>query len=622
MFLFVLIAVIIAAVSAITTYKTFHSYSSNIIKDMEGEALRIDRSMIIEINSASYLLESLARQIVQTGVERHEDIARLLSSFYDSNSPNNNELVWLNVSQQVIITSGSGVVPKPINASDRDFIKKALVAPWKVHVGRPVQGRVTERWILPLSLGVTDYKGNFIGTIVLNIDIETLTRNLQSVVQRSGVRFAILTKTLSLLTDSYENAPEDQPVQQAQQDLANIVFANQRKGIVRHPELFSPSVPFSYYEASSQYPYVIHLTYYPRENDDQIVSLLLSRVAQIVLLTLFLLFMLGLVRARIVRPVERLSYITSIVAAGGRYTPLPRGGPLEIEELAAQIRKLSAYVAEQDCISQELKQKNQFLTHTKDTSIRLTKTRSEFLHDVISEIQKPLQNSIRHLNAVQQSLQGNATHPSAQLSDAIRQLDRTQHMLQDLRYIAQREFSTILLRETSVNVAFSIQRAIRKFHDYPDYQHIDVRFRHASVIPALRINEERFIHIIIYLLCGASSRLMQGRGIELDCDMEYNEKGVKELVLQLRYATYQADYYDTLPDHASEGLLASGVSIADEYDAGKDHIFPLHVKSDILCFSMARMMVSLCEGDMTIGVAKDDLQRIMIRFPVHKLIYL
>ena len=50
-----LIVFILLMVSVWVTVETYQAHSDRIIKQMEGEATRVDRAMIIEIERASYL---------------------------------------------------------------------------------------------------------------------------------------------------------------------------------------------------------------------------------------------------------------------------------------------------------------------------------------------------------------------------------------------------------------------------------------------------------------------------------------------------------------------------------------------------------------------------------------
>ncbi len=604
--LFAVIMVTIAIVALWVAYKTFENYADGVIAEMEGEAIRIDRSLIVEIKSASYLLESLARQVVQIGSGDHQKIARLLRSFND-NSQRNDEFAWMNAEQNVIINSGSGILPKPVNLSDRDYVKKSLAAPWQVHLGRPVKGRVTERWILPLSLGVTDYQGVFVGMIVLNLDIEQLTKELAQITRESGMEFSIYMKTLNLIANSRIDYTAFEYVDSGRSSLAEIDFDTSRKGLLSKPQLFQPSRPFIYYEASTQYPYIVEITYNQIKSDDKIFALMQARLSQILIVSVFLLTLLWMVRTRIIRPVEQLSDMTAAICAGERYKPLPKGGPIEIENLANQIRRLSDYLNEQHRIEQELKLKNQFLTKLQENSSTLTKARNGFLAQMASEIQRPIHYALEYVQNIRHERHGTIS-PQEYASDAVEvsgHLMRLQNMAEDLYEIGEMESHIMTLRESSTNISFVLHRALRKFHAFQQYQHVEVKLKIHDNLPNLLIDEERFIQILVHLLCGAVASLMQGTQIDMVAQCESDEKGARVLVIQLNYLTHI---------HLPVQENAPTTSSTESTDLSP------RIKSDTTCFALARMLISLYDGEMSAGTAKGEMNRIFIRFPEHRLL--
>jgi HAMP domain-containing protein len=606
--LFVVIMVIITLVSVWVAFKTFENYAEGVVSEMEGEATRIDRSMIVEIKSASYLLESLARQIVQIGAGKPEKISRLLRSFDDNNNSRNDEFLWLDKNQDAIITSTSGILSKPTNVSDRDYVKKALTAPWHVHMGRPMKGRVTERWVLPLSLGVTDYKNQFVGILILSIDIEALTKELAEVIQQSGMNFSVFTPTLTLITDSQEIGDGDIYDKANVTPLSAVKFDKKPKGMISSPTLFKPLLPFVYYELSSQYPYVIYLTYDQVKNDDKIFSLLQARLVQILIIAVFLLSLLWMVRTRIIRPVEKLSEITAGISAGKAYQPLPKGGPIEIENLGNQIRKLSEYITEQQRIEEEMSLKNQFLGKMKETTQMFTRVRSEFLLGLTKDLETQLKAILPHMHAVRDQRYGEIPREYIEeIQSATAKIAYLRQVVEDVRTISEAEYGTFSLRESSVNISFAIHRAVRQFHQYPHYRHVEVKLKVSEQLPILIIDEEKFTQILVNLLCGASTTLAQGAAITVSAQVEYNAVGNDELVIHMKYSSQHQPAISQ--DHGRQ----ESSKIIDKQE--KD---PL-IKTDMMCFALSRMLISLYDGELTITTSKNEMNHLSVRFLKNRL---
>jgi signal transduction histidine kinase len=608
--LFAVIMGIIVLVAVWVAYKTFENYSQSVVSEMEGEAMRIDRSVIVEIKNASYLLESLARQIVQIGSENPDKISLLLRSFDNSNTDRKDEFAWVDADQEITITSTSGQLEKTINVSDRDYVKKSLAKPWQVHIGRPLKARISDRWVLPISIGVTDYRGDFIGILLLSMDMESLTTELSELLKKSKMQFAIFTPTLTLIADSKTIGDDDIYDRSKSTALSDVDFTQKRKGLLSAPQIFSPEKSFAYYEYSTQYPYVIYLTYDPAANKDKIFPLLQARLVQILVIAVFLLALLWMVRTRIIKPVERLCEVTAGIAAGKGYKPMPKGGPIEIEMLANQIRKLSDYLTEQHRIEQELTLKNQFLMKLKETSHLITRARSEFLMGITKEFDEQIRSMLPSILAISEQRHGpiKQVKYGEDAKQASTLLIELQHMVHDVRAIAEIDRETLVLRESSVNISFAMHRAVRQFQQYADYQHIKVKIKASDTLPVLLIDEERFTQTIVHLLCGAAATLSQGTAITMSAQTEHNEGGMSELVLSMKYASYQAPL--VIPDN---GNATPALTIMAQ-EGGT----PL-IRTEAICFALARMLLSLYDGEMSFTPAKGELHHVFVRFPKARL---
>ena len=339
--------------------RTYEEHSKNTISHLENESLRVDRALIVEIENTSYLLESLARQISQIGPDNLPAIARLLRSFNDQ-THRQDVFSWIDPTQSVVVSSNRGLLTKTVDVSDRDYIKKALAEPWKIQIGRPIQGRVSEKWVLPICLGLTDYRGNHVGAILASIDINGLTTELRKVIRETGIDFGIYSTTLNPLTETTGNdifSANDK----IQTKLAHVDFKEHPSGVLSQAGLSHPHDAYTFYDLSTEYPYVILISYDKAVSGKAVNTLLFGRMLQIAGVAFLLVILLWVIRTRIIRPVEDLSDIVADIARGKKFRPLPKAGPIEIEHLAGQIKKIDDYIEERRRKEMELVQKNRFL---------------------------------------------------------------------------------------------------------------------------------------------------------------------------------------------------------------------------------------------------------------------
>jgi hypothetical protein len=237
----VFIIFILVLASIWVTFETYGNYEKDVAKQMEREALRLDRGLIVEIENASYILESIGRQIQATN-DTSENIAQLFFSFAKTEGPKRGIFSWANKEQLITVSNNLGVLDKPIDVSDRDYVKKSIAEPWKVHIGRPIEGRLSHGWILPLSLGLTDRNGTYLGSVIVALDTETLSDNISRTIKDNGIHFAITNLSLTLLTQtpaavSFFNDNFDI------NRLAKIDFETSNSGNYSKASIFNPLSP-------------------------------------------------------------------------------------------------------------------------------------------------------------------------------------------------------------------------------------------------------------------------------------------------------------------------------------------------------------------------------------------
>ncbi len=182
-------------ISGWVTYTTYARHAETITAELEKEAARTERALSAQMENTNYLLTALGKQLVIDSDRNLTRLAQMLKSF-DSKDNIYTLFAWVNPKQQLVVSSSKGVLEEPIDVSDRDYVKNAFADPWKMVIGSPIEGRASGRWVIPVSMGLTDYTGKFIGAIMISIDINTLTDQISTLVKRDGISFAIVGKNL------------------------------------------------------------------------------------------------------------------------------------------------------------------------------------------------------------------------------------------------------------------------------------------------------------------------------------------------------------------------------------------------------------------------------------------
>lgn len=578
----VFIVFILLLVSIWVTVETLGTYEHDVRKQMESETLRLDRSLIVELENASYILESVGRQIQATG-DNPENISQLFFSFTKSSGPKRSILAWVGKSQMITVSSNLGVLQKPIDVSDRDYVKKSISEPWKVHIGRPIQGRLSDKWIVPLSIGITNKGGTYLGSVVISIDTELLGEDISRSIKDSGIRFAITNLGLTLLTQA---GPSEQffAGNFDVNALAQIDFDTTKSALYSRGSLFNSKQIYSYFERSSRYPYIIFLGLDAQQSRHAIYKLLLPRLFQLVVIALFLLFVLWTVRKRIIHPVIALTEQTAAIVRGGEFDDGSTRGPLEIEQLAGEIRRLYDYIEERRRIEAEARLKNGELTRIKEAAQMTNQVKADFFSYVGQELTEPVEVILAHSETVKDQHFGpiGNTKYLVPAHDIYEHAQQLLSMLKDIQAISRAETGLLALNENDVDLMFVLQKSIRIFREKQPGFEIQNDVTQDPI--QIHGDELRIKQMILSILTAASHQLTGGETIRLTSLVK-----AQEVSLIFSYAA------------------ANTLGAMSRSRHGLD-------------LALARLLIAMHQGSLEVKTTYDRVTSIVIKFPPSRVI--
>lgn len=591
------IVFILLVVSAWVTVETIDNHGNSLVKEMENEALRIDRAMIVEIENASYLLESLGRQIQSTGTDNKEAIAQLFFSFAKTEGPKRSNFSWVTKDQRLTISSNLGSLAKPIDVSDRDYVKKSISEPWKVHMGRPIMGRLSQKIVLPLSLGLTDTQGTYLGTVVVALDVQMLTDEVAKVIKDSGVQFAITNMGLTLITKSTQVEKFFTNHFDINQ-LAKVDFTSVNANAYSKPTLFGSNRTFSYYERSSKYPFIIFVGIDAAKTAAALREILLPRLLQLLIIALFLLFVLWTVRRRIIQPVMQLTYLASAVVRGERFEGEQLAGPLEIEQLAFEIKRLYDYIEERRRVESELRLKNAELTRIKEAAHLTNQVKADFFAYVGQELTEPAEIIRGEIETIKDQLFGPIANSKylQHAHDIHNQAQQLLEMLADIKAISEAETGLLALNETEVDLNFVVQKSIRIFRDKSQ---VEVQLDAATVLPRVRGDDLRLKQMVLNILNATARHLAPGDTIRVTGVLKAQE-------LHLNFAYGGVD-----PKKAKPVPITPSPVVTISHAARSKHGLEL---------AMARLLIAMHQGSLDMKTTQDRVTTITVRFPANRVL--
>jgi signal transduction histidine kinase len=603
-------------VSIWVAQETYESYSADVVSDLKDKAQRIDKDIATEIENISFVLESLGRQINYTGAEHEYATAALLKSF-NHESHRKDIFAWVDDKQRITITSYKGMLRQNIDISDRDYIKKTLTTPWKMHIGRPVFGRLSDKWVLPLSMGITDYSDHYVGAVLASIDIEDLMQKTQSVLKGDSISMSILSRTYMPLLES--------PSFLQQRSHLNLITkiphineantATASSYTLSRTTMYHRNANNAIYWASARYPYIIILSDDNKLNGVIVRSTLIPRLLQVLVITLFLVMLLLLVQMRVIHPVSILSYNAEDILHGRPYQQIPSSSPKEVLQLADKIQTISDYIQERVRIESELTSKNNYLKRIKDSAQLLNTARMHFLDSLAQELQKP----VALINEFSQSMKeqhfGTMQNEQylKQASEIYQSSEELKQMVKDITTIAKLEEDNLSLNERMMDLTFCIHRALRTFHEQPQNRHTEVKLRMDNDLPRFQMDEERFHQILINVLNSAASHMVSSSTIVFEVDLDKRDDLEQMLVLVVKYnLAMESETQHTLRERQLHAQSAPHTQ--------KN----LHavVQSEGINMALTRMLVSLHQGEIETRVSPNKVVRQYIRFPIQRVKFL
>ncbi|MDX2072944.1 MAG: cache domain-containing protein [Alphaproteobacteria bacterium] len=452
-------------VSMWITYVTYSAHTQRIATELQTEADRIEMTLGSEMENANYLLTALGRQIVVNNARDLVELAQILKS-YDAKGQMYAVFNWINVDQKIIVSSNRGILDKPVDVSDRDFVKKAFVDPWKMHIGRPIEGRVSGRWVIPVAMGLTDYTGRFIGTLIISLDISELTERVSTLVKRDGISFAIISKTLIPLTQVSEDKDfldKNFPAQ----TLVNIDYVKNPSGLLSQGSMFLGTGNYNYYAVSNDYPYIILMGYDNHYQDDAVRNMLWSRLLQMLVIAAFFILFLIVVRNRMIRPIMQVTEAIAQVARGNTDVRLPTVGPIEIGALATQVSRVREYIEEHKRVDDELRNK-MFMLRRQAKEMEVSKhSKAEFLAFICQEMRAPVNSAMGCAQVMKDQIYGPIENKKYRqyASDIYASCS---HLISQLDYVlelAKIEAHYAVLRESTIELPATITHAVESLGD-------------------------------------------------------------------------------------------------------------------------------------------------------------
>lgn len=434
---------------------------------------------------------------------------------------------WVTPDKMLRVTSPVGVLSKPFDMVDRDYLTRTAQTPWSLQLSAPRVGGISGQWIIPAGLGITNAKGQFLGSITFGFALNGLTQRINQLIDsESGLHYLILNARRELIMDSHaDNALGPNPDFALMTDTKN---AMNDLGYFSEPVLYK-SVVFSHFRTMQKYPFTI-LTGYSKDMPYALFKeAVLPRLIGLAFIPFIMLGMLYWIRSRFVRPVQHLADAASRLSRG-EAAALPLHPIHEIMTLTEQLKKLSDYARHEHTIAAELKAKTVLLeektlelenvTHqaiaARDAAVRANRAKSEFLANMSHELRTPMNAVIGLTNIMLMK-----EYPPARQKEFLQTMqvsaDQLLSLINDLLDLAKLETQNVELESIPFDLEALIREVVCVNQVLAQKKKIDFIVHELPQLPGQLIGDPVRLRQVIMNLAGNAVKFTEHGAVSIDC---------------------------------------------------------------------------------------------------------
>jgi signal transduction histidine kinase len=201
---FIIMVLTIGALLAYFSWEEYRINKNKINIVFNSETERIENALVNIIDHTEFVMKIIIMQITPN-YEDVDYISNILSKY--SINPNLNNVLswtvfsWLDKDLIKKVDSVAGVTIKQSEHSHREFLQLSKKYPGIMHLGAPIFGFTSQRYIIPASIGVIS-GDNYIGSLTIGFDVIKLSHVLANVVKDRNVYFALVDKNMNIILES------------------------------------------------------------------------------------------------------------------------------------------------------------------------------------------------------------------------------------------------------------------------------------------------------------------------------------------------------------------------------------------------------------------------------------
>ncbi len=476
-------------------------------EEVFAAAEQVEKSITYNVDYLTYQIYYAAIQIKgKDSVVETKKIKKILSSFVNSvNSQVDisitwNTFSWIDKNGQLLVDGVSGIVTKPVDLSGRDYLKITSKVPDTIVFGNPVIGMVSQRFILPVGMGVFSKKNHYLGTLVFGLDINRILEKIDKAVPREDFSFIII-KDSKVAFVSNNLQDKDSSFIEAQ--IAKYELKQESldvEQIVSSQNLFSKSSGFVSVRKIKNSPLKVLVFYDKEKSYQQIFDVALRQLFLMLLLLFSCAVLFQIIYKKIVKPISELSQFALKISQRDFSFTIDRPRGKELLDLYNTLNSVKAAFGREEVLLKRLEITNSNLS-------KANEAKAEFL----SKSSHDIKNYIFGIYGLAKLILDKKNKAQIRENDDLQMIEiisdqsaELMHFVEDLLDTSQidsGEFSLEKIRECSVKDL--IERIVLLNKSLALRNKVSIQTNIENNLPQLKCDPRRMKQILTNLIANA-----------------------------------------------------------------------------------------------------------------------
>jgi signal transduction histidine kinase/CheY-like chemotaxis protein len=549
--------------------------NSKIKEEIIFAAAQIEKSITYNVDYLKYQLFYSAKQIkeISDPDNSKKEIGKILSSFV-GNINNQvdiaitwNAFSWIDSKNMLVVDGTGGLLQKPIDLSDRDYIKNTSKSPNLVVFGKPVIGALSGRFIIPVGMGVFSNQNTYLGTLVFGLDIERILAKLEKVIGNETYSFAVIRDDkIAFSSENIESANLEFAQQAASKFNSEIAGVSSTGEFIKSQKIFSKDEGFVYLQNVKNSPLKILLFYNEKKAHQQLSGVVLKHSFLVLFLLISVSILFQIIYKKIVKPVQNLSKLALKISKKEFEFNIEKPERKEFASLFSTLNLVKNILRREEELLHELEMSNKQLLKANEAKADLLSKSSHDIKNYVFGI-GGLSNLILESDKKSKFLK---SEDKKMLETISHQSEELLHFVEDLLDINQQETGEFTLDKMQIcDVSEIIGRILLLNKGLAIRHNVTLEAKIEEDLPKMQCDLRRMKQILVNLLTNAIKYSVEKTVILIS--VSYSKKNQKiHITIKDSGIGMTADEIKLLLSGQGKDIDKSQLSNLDSHGIGMD----------------------------------------------------